>query len=141
MKKILLLPLFLLLASAVFAQDKGKSKDISRLLELTGSNKLGAQIVNKLLQDFRGSFIEVPASFWENAKKDIDTNGLEALIVPIYDKYYSHDEIKELIRFYESPVGQKMVRTMPQVLNESMDAGRKWGEEIGRKVLEKLNKR
>jgi hypothetical protein len=38
----------------------------------------------------------------------------------LYDKYYSFDEIKDLIVFYKSPTGQKTLKTMKPLLNESM---------------------
>ena len=50
------------------------------------------------------------------------------LAVPVYDKYYSADEVKALIKFYESPLGQKMASTQPKLSRELQEVGRKWGE-------------
>lgn len=44
----------------------------------------------------------------------------ERVIVPIYDKNFSAAEIKDLIAFYETPTGQKMVKSMPQMTQETM---------------------
>ena len=44
-------------------------------------------------------------------------------IYPIYAKYYTPDEIRQITAFYKSPVGAKMLTTMPQVINESLQAG------------------
>jgi hypothetical protein len=38
----------------------------------------------------------------------------------IYDKTYTHEEIKDINRFYESPTGKKMLAKMPELMNESM---------------------
>jgi len=57
------------------------------------------------------------------------------LAVPIYDKYYSDDEIKQLIHLYETPMGQKMLKVMPKVLGELQAAGEKWGEGMGRQSM------
>lgn len=54
------------------------------------------------------------------------------LIVPIYDKYLSDEEIKGLIQFYQTPLGQKTLKVLPTVMSESREAGRKWGEGLGR---------
>ena len=40
--------------------------------------------------------------------------------------------------FYESPVGQKVLGTLPQITQESMKIGQKWGEDVGRRVQREL---
>lgn len=43
-------------------------------------------------------------------------------ILPIYDQNYTEDELKELIRFYKSPAGQKNLELTPKIVVESMEA-------------------
>jgi uncharacterized protein len=57
------------------------------------------------------------------------------MAVPVYSKYYSGDEIKQLIQLYETPIGQKMLTTTPKVVAELQAAGQKWGEELGRQSM------
>jgi hypothetical protein len=62
------------------------------------------------------------------------------MAVPAYDRYYTHEEIKGLIQFYETPLGQKMISVLPKLTGELQDAGRKWGEGLGRdSMLEVLS--
>jgi hypothetical protein len=42
-------------------------------------------------------------------------------VVPLYAKTYTLDEIRQLTAFYQSPLGQKMLRTMPRLMGEVMD--------------------
>lgn len=42
------------------------------------------------------------------------------LLVPIYDKYYSEEDLSQMVRFYESRVGQKMLSTAPLIMNDTM---------------------
>jgi hypothetical protein len=42
---------------------------------------------------------------------------------PIYAKYYTPAEIKQVTAFYKTPVGAKSLAVMPQIINESMQAG------------------
>ena len=42
---------------------------------------------------------------------------------PIYAKYYTPDEIRQITAFYKTPVGTKSLTAMSQVINESMAAG------------------
>ena len=50
-------------------------------------------------------------------------------MIPIYDKYFTHNDIRSLIRFYDSPIGRKFIKMQPYILTESMQAGTKWSED------------
>lgn len=41
----------------------------------------------------------------------------------IYAKYYTVPEVRQLVAFYKSPLGVKTLTTMPQAINESLQAG------------------
>jgi hypothetical protein len=43
-----------------------------------------------------------------------------AEMVPLYARTYTADEIRQLSAFYQAPLGQKMLRTLPQLSAESM---------------------
>lgn len=45
---------------------------------------------------------------------------IEATIYPLYDKYFTEDELKDLLAFYKTPTGQKLNDTMPQFAAESI---------------------
>jgi len=122
--------------------DPAKEADIRRLLDVTGAAGLATQMMDQMEHgirplmtsslppgEYREKLVEL---FFEKFKSKIDSNQLIALIIPIYDKYYTHAEIKSLIEFYESPVGKKVATSMPKVLAESQAAGGQWGQQIGR---------
>jgi len=58
--------------------------------------------------------------------------------VPAYDRYYTHEEIKGLIQFYGTPLGQKMISVLPKLTGELQEAGRKWGEGLGRNSMREV---
>lgn len=115
-----------------------KEKDIRRLLEMTGAGELGIQVLEQLLAQFQQSMPEVPASFWVEFKKDANANALVDLVVPIYDRHFSQKEIQDVIRFYQTPSGRKLISKMPVITQESIQVGQKWGEQLGRRVIQRL---
>jgi len=44
----------------------------------------------------------------------------EQMCYPLYDKFFTEDELKGLLSFYKSPVGQKSIVVMPALMQESM---------------------
>lgn len=138
MKKIVIGTAFLL-ASMTFAQTS-KEKKINEFIHLTAVDKLGKQSVDKMVDLYKQHFVDLPEEFWEEFKKEVNEDELTKMYIPIYDKYYSESDLDALIKFYKSPTGKKMVAVMPEVMNESMERGRIWGEGISRKVIAKIEK-
>ena len=49
------------------------------------------------------------------------------LIVPVYQKHLTKQEVKMVTEFYSSPAGQAFVQKMPVVINEAMQVGADYG--------------
>lgn len=45
---------------------------------------------------------------------------MEEMMLVVYDKFFTLEELKDLLIFYKSPTGQKMVKLMPDIAAESM---------------------
>ena len=45
-------------------------------------------------------------------------------IYPLFDKFYSEQELRDLIAFYKTPTGQKVIDTLPALLADSNVAAR-----------------
>ncbi|OGX37741.1 MAG: hypothetical protein A3G91_04850 [Omnitrophica WOR_2 bacterium RIFCSPLOWO2_12_FULL_50_9] len=41
-------------------------------------------------------------------------------LIPIYDKYYTQEELKAMIDFYRSAPGKKLVEATPQIMKEAL---------------------
>ena len=110
------------------------------MLELSGSAELGIQVATQMASSFQKAYPDVPEKFWDDFLAEIDADELIDLVIPIYEKYYTEEDVDGLIEFYKSSLGRKMVRMNPKISSDSMEAGRAWGEKIGRRVAEKMRK-
>ena len=55
-------------------------------------------------------------------KEKIDLKSIQKVVaIHLYDKYYSKDELQNLVDFYKTPTGQKTIQVMPQLTQESMN--------------------
>ena len=125
--------------------DQAKLQDIRRLLEQTGAANVAQQNMDQAAKAMRPLLVDaLPAGeyrnklvdlFFEKFRSKTDTVELVDLLVPIYAKYYSDDEVKQLIQLYQSPIGKKMLNVLPNVMAESQVAGQKWGEQLGRQCM------
>jgi uncharacterized protein len=122
--------------------DAAKEADIRRLMELIGTKSLVIQLMEEMERNIKPLMTSsLPAGEYRAQLVDLffvkfhskaNPQQVLDLAVPAYDRYYSHEEIKGLSRFYETPLGQKTVSALPALMGELQAAGRTWGEGLGR---------
>lgn len=124
------------------AKTKGptqKRHDVFRLIELSGSVEVADIVMRNLVKTARTTYPGVPKEFWNEFLRSFDVRDFIGLVAPIYDKYLTHQDVLEMIAFYESPVGQKFVRLQPVMTQELMEVGQDWGEAMGQEIFESLS--
>ena len=128
---------------AVYGQNEAPTKqaDIKKLLSITGASRTGLRVFSQVIGMFQRAHSEVPEAVWiemvSQAEGKVDDFVTE-MLVPIYEKYLTHEDIKGLIAFYETSAGRKLLAVMPQMHQESRQAGEIWGREFARTVQERL---
>jgi hypothetical protein len=120
-------------------------ESVRRLLELSEGSKIGIQVVEQLIPAFQKLAPQVPETVWQELRSEVleefKRGGVEDVLVPIYTKYFNEDEVRQLIAFYESPVGRKLVSVQPKLVQDSFEAGQQLGREWAKRLAEKLKKR
>lgn len=104
------------------------------MLRLTGMEKLITQMKSQMISALQKQTPGVSQDFWNRFEQKMDARELIEKIIPVYDKYYTLEDLKAVNAFYESPAGQKILATLPQVMQESMKIGQEWGEKIGKQA-------
>ncbi|MFT7035990.1 MAG: hypothetical protein ACJA2S_004516 [Cyclobacteriaceae bacterium] len=137
--KLFILSILFISSNYSYAQDNF-DKDILRFLEINGSKQTMAPMVDQMVKQFRSMNSSVPNDFWTLLKLDLtaDMTDLMKKMVPIYKKHLTHEEVKGLIEFYESPVGKSFTSKSGLIMQESMQIGQQWGMQIGGKIQQKL---
>jgi len=129
--------LFAVTVTAVHATISGeKRKEIDRMLNLVGMQALADQMMQQMVASFRSTLKDVPADYWDNFPKKFNASEFLERIVPLYDKYYSLEDLRAVNEFYSSKAGQRILKTLPQIMQESMAIGETWGRELGERVVE-----
>jgi hypothetical protein len=140
MKKLIFVFAIIIGTSAFSVYGQTKNDDIIKLLRVSGSDKMADQMMAALIPQFKQIVPDIPDAFWVRFKQKINIDELVLACVPAYSKYYTHDEIKQLIKFYESPLGKRMVEVTPLLTQETMAIGQKWGEKLGQEIVNELIK-
>lgn len=59
-------------------------------------------------------------------------------IAEIWDRHFTRDEIRDILAFYNSPSGRKLVLVQPQIIVESTRAGSEWGRVLAQRVYDDM---
>ena len=65
-------------------------------------------------------------------------NEIRKFTVSLYAKHFTEEELKQLVEFYSSPVGKRMVELTPKITEESVAFGLKQGERAVQRVQDSV---
>ena len=131
----------LLGSSPAVAKDSGdpqKTKLVRELVGITGADRVGGQIMDALIQQFRQVYKDVPVEYWNDLRSTVQEEELSNRIVPLYTERFSVAELNELLGFYRSPLGKKLIAELPEITQQSVAIGQEWGKQQAGKLVEKL---
>jgi hypothetical protein len=142
-----------LVPNVVGAADLNSEKraDIRKLIEMTGISKVGLQYANAVFENAAKSLKiampELSKQALSKMKADLESffqekleapGGMVDQLIPVYDKYWTHEEIKALIAFYQSYLGQKSVEISPKISDEAYVIGSTWGQSLGPEIVRRF---
>ena len=125
--------------------DPLKEADIRSLMELPGARDMVADGANNAIEQAREKLLStVPNNdkgqafvnaFATSYEKRFDADQVTEELVSIYDKHFTEDEIKGLLQFYGSPLGQKVAMEMPKIGRETQAVVRAASGKAAREAL------
>ncbi|HEX4545691.1 MAG TPA: DUF2059 domain-containing protein [Candidatus Acidoferrum sp.] len=130
--------------------DPAKAADIRSLIELLGVRDALPESAAKSTAQYREALLSsVPDNergqafvnaFLDAYQKRLNPDDITNELVAVYDKHFTEDEIKGLLQFYGSPLGQKYAEETPKVSAEVNVAGRAVSLRVARDVIQELRK-
>jgi hypothetical protein len=92
-----------------------------KLLASIPNSEKGQAFVNATINDY---------------EKLYNVDRISEQLVVLYDKHYTDEEIKSLLQFYGSPLGQKVATESPKIFREIQEATRAEGARAAKEALQ-----
>jgi hypothetical protein len=125
------------LAQQSLADASATKEDVQKYLDVMHSREMMAQMVEAMSkpmhQMIHEQFIKdkdkLPADFEERMNKMLDgwmksfpwDETVQAM-VPVYQKHLTKGDIDAIVAFYSAPTGKKLLKEMPAMMGEAMEA-------------------
>ena len=113
-------------------------------MEASGSIGAFKSAVTGMLGNFKTMNSSVPGEVWKEFETELLATSVDDLVnmlAPVYEKHMTENDLNEVIKFYNSPVGKKLAEKTPAITEESMQAGQAWGQAVAQKVMQKLKEK
>jgi hypothetical protein len=127
------------LCNVGIAADEAKRADILRLMEVSGELQTMRDAMAVVHAQLKERGTNLPDAYWSEFESVMQTDELPSILVQVYDKHYSHDQIKALIELYKSPAGLILVEKQRFIQADSMYVTQQWAarksDEIMKRVL------
>lgn len=150
--RLVTLSLFLIMPALAWSQtsnavntDTSGYASIRQLMVLSNARTSSTKTLESMRAPLRQMVPQVPEKVFNELFDELiamcDDGVLTELTVPIYARHFSKSEIRELIAFYQTPIGKKLSAESPKINQEASLAGQEFGRTWAMKFVEKLKAR
>jgi len=132
MKKITIISI-LLFSITLFSFGQDKAADAKKLITLMQSEKMIDGMMDNMIPmlkqqanmqitgaDAKEKFDKY-VDFLMTETKELTKKIVNEEMVRLYETHFTHSEIKDMIAFYESPTGKKMLEKTPELTTDLMN--------------------
>lgn len=129
-----------------------KRADIVALMRQSGSEglalSLSAGLARQITTAVKTARPDVPGRVLDIVERELvrmlaekmgGPQGLMARMVPAYAEAFSHEEVRQLLAFYQSPLGRKAVSTVPRLMAQGQRIGQEMARELQPELRERLS--
>ena len=142
MKKLIVFSILMVVVKATcFSQFDEYASDTKKLLEINGTKKTLSYYSFYMMTQIKKTNPKLTDSIYSLLDSTIVRPSEILLLdkfVPVYQKHFTHAEIKELIAFYLTPIGKKAGDKSDLISQDSMTGIQSWTTEIAKKVQDYL---
>lgn len=139
----------LVLSGPALAQNSSLSVMLtaSEIVKITGATSLFNPLIAGVIEQAKLLFIQQDPSL----SKDINEiaikmrndlaprmSELSGAVAQIYAKHFTEQELKDLLVFYKSPVGTKLLAEQPKIADASLKFAQDWANKLSDEVIAKM---
>jgi hypothetical protein len=127
-------------ANAEPQSNPEKLNNIRKLIELRGGTTEMKRRMLEVSTSLGSSAGGVEAELVEAFGKELEGKSLDELmksLESVYDQHLTDEEVRELLKFEESPSGSAINKKMPAIVSETNRIGAAWGRSLAIKVVGK----
>jgi len=114
-----------------------KQEKVRRLMAATGAEASGRMMLDMMTRHFE-QMSNLPPRFMEKFREVAEEESMVDMLVPVYMKHFTEEDLDAALAFHESPAGKRFLAAQPLVMQEAKEVGEQWGVRLAEKTLRAL---
>ena len=111
-------------------------EQIKQYLQLTKSVENAHRAFGQMVDNSkRQAPAYFPADFWTDVDQSFNAIDIQAELVPVYQRYFSQEDMAAALVFYKTPAGQRVLTEQPLAAVGASDVLRRDSQRVGQEVL------
>jgi len=98
------------------------------------------QSIDSTQESLTGESCDIPEKLYDEIFEVMELQDLMYLYAPVYAKYFSEEEIDQLIEIHKSPVYQKLLSHTADIINGTNEINNVWFGNRTEKLIEVVEK-
>lgn len=109
---------------------------VHELMVLTGSDHLRSQVMAGMLPYIKQAMPFMPQDVLDDFQSRMAKADFETMAVQSYQKHLSTEDAAQLIAFYETPAGKRVISALPAIVRETQEGGAHLGQQTMTDVIQ-----
>jgi hypothetical protein len=118
-----------------------------QIIDIKGVKTMFDPVVRGVVEKVKDTFMQTNFMWAKDLNevavivhKDYDFRSSELVdqTARIYASHFTEAELKNILAFYQSPLGQKIVAEEPKAMDESMNNAATWADQLSNEVMAKM---
>jgi hypothetical protein len=135
---------FALIAAQAQAPSAGAVATARELIQAKGGGAMFEPVIPGVVESTKNNLLPTNPNLSRELnevslqlRKEFEAKKAELVyeVAIVYAKHFTEQELKELVTFYRSPLGQKMLKEEPVALDESLKRAQDWSIEFSETVM------
>ncbi|GLQ86920.1 DUF2059 domain-containing protein [Dyella flagellata] len=139
-KRLMILGAWAALAAGPALASQPTEAQVRELMQVMNVSSQFAAMNGQMAEMMGQQLPCVPVDYWKGYIDKAGTEQLVTAMIPAYQHHFSAEEVAALIKFYKSPLGQKLVAQMPATLAEAAQSGQQWSRRRTADMFAELEK-
>jgi uncharacterized protein len=110
---------------------------VHEILSLTGGSDMRRQMLEGMLPEMQQMIPYMPDSVIDDFRHSLEMADFDAAVIQSFQARLSTRDAVQIIAFYKSPAGQRMIGAMPAIENEWQQAGAALGQQVMMEVIQR----
>lgn len=123
--------------------DPGRTALAHEIVVLTDAAQLAVHAMEVALPAQRAANPRIPPIFWDEFLTAAHAKLPELVdsMTVVYARLFTIEELRGIRDFYQSPLGRRLIESLPALTTSMFEIGQRWGARIGADVGADLAKR